>query len=276
MDNHVFYFQDENFNAEKALNGALKMIVGADGISMAALAADNTVLGLEAIQFSNKKYDNQYVESEIKEILSSQKLLAFTFGRVQAAISVPLATLVPQRLFSPQAFDTYFKLLDPAEPDTIYAHDAIDAFGCQLVWGAAPHFKHYLSRYQPQHIGSALIAQFHGLASQEGISIFMNVRGNQAQLFVFDLRNLVFYNTFEFIKPTDLLYFVLLVYDQFRLNPEYVPLQICGAILKGGDCYKILHKYIRIISFLTPGTLPDLPKGDKELPPHYWFDLFSL
>ena len=79
MDNHVFYYQDETIDAEKALNGTLKLIVGADGISMLAQDAQGTVLGLEAIHLAEKKFDDQYIESEIREVLSTQKLLTYTY-----------------------------------------------------------------------------------------------------------------------------------------------------------------------------------------------------
>lgn len=276
MDNHVFYYQDENLNAEKALNGRLKLIVGADGISMLALDAQDSVLGLAAIHIAEKKFDSHHAESEIREVFSNHKLLSYTFGDVQAAISVPQATLVPQRLFSPQDYATYFKLLNPVEPDTIFGHDEIAGLGGHLVWGAALYFKDFVSKYQPRHIGSALIAAFQAHAASDGFSICMNVRGNNAQIAVFDSQSLVFYNSFEFVKPTDLLYVVLLMYDQFRLNPEHIPLKISGALLKDAEHHKMLYKYIQHIRFLKPNKLPNLPNGKDALPPHFWFDLLSL
>ncbi len=276
MDNHVFYFQDENLDAEKARSGTLKLIVGTDGISMLAQDAQGAVLGLEAIQISDKKYVEHHVASEIRESLSGNKLLNYSFGSVRSAISVPLATLVPQRLFSAQDCATYFKLLNPVAPDTVFGHDETSEPGCHLVWGAAPLFKDFIAKYQPCHIGAALIAGFQEQASQEGHSLFVNLRGNQAQIAVFDLRSLVFYNAFEFLKPSDLLYFVLLAYDQFKLSPEHIPLRISGALLKDGEHYKMLCRYIQHIRFLKPNTMPALPNGQDALPPHFWFDLLCL
>jgi len=276
MDNHVFYYQDENLNAEKALNGTLKLIVGADGISMLALDDLGAVLGLESIHIAEKKFDNQHVESEIREVLYSNKLLTYTYGSIRAAISVPLATLVPQRLFSTQDCATYFKLLNPVDQDTIFGHEELTDPRCHLVWGAAPFFKEYIAKYQPSHLGTALIKGFQEHASLEGFSLFMNVRGNHAQIAVYDLRSLVFYNSFEFQKPADLLYCVLLMYDQFKLNPEHIPLKISGALLKDGEHFKMLYKYIQHLRFLKPNKLPNLPNSKDAMPPHFWFDLLSL
>jgi Protein of unknown function (DUF3822) len=276
MDNHVFYFRDENLDAEKARSGTLKLIVGTDGISMLAQDVEGAVLGLEAIHIAEKKYDEQHVESEIRELFSTNKLLAQSYGSVRAAISVPLATLVPHRLFSDQNCSTYFKLLNPVASDTVFGHEEIRDSGCHLVWGAAPFFRDFIEQYRPCHIGTALISGFQEQASQEGCSLFMNLRGNQAQIAVFDLRSLVFYNSFEFMKPSDLLYFVLLVYDQFKLNPEHTPLKISGALLTDGEHYKMLYRYIQHIRFLKPNTSPNLPNGEGAMPPHFWFDLLCL
>lgn len=276
MDKHVFYFQDEKLNADKASGGTLKIIVGSDGISLLALSATREVLGLEAIEVSDKIIDNQFFESEFVEYLRSQKLLSLPFGTVRAVLSTSLATLVPQRLFSPSEYAKYFQLLMPTAADTLFGHQEIPAFGCQLVWGAPPSFQYFIREYQPGHLATALIQKYHTLASAEGFSIFLNIRGHRAQITVFDLRGLVFYNTFEFNKPTDLLYFVLLVYDQFRLNPEHVPLQLSGGLLETGDHYKMLYRYIRNIQFLAPNAGLSLPKSDQALPDHYWFDLLSL
>jgi hypothetical protein len=276
MDKHVFYFQDENLSAEKASRGALKMIFGAEGLTMLALSAENEVLGLASIQISDKKVDNQYGEPALPEVLAGQQLLRYPYGSVNAAISTPLATLVPHRLFSEQACPKYFHLLQPTNQETIFGHEAIKDFGCQLVWAAPATFKPLVQQYQPRHLGGSLIQQFHALSSPEGYSIFMNVRSNLAQIIVFDTRNLVFYNTFEFNKPADLLYYVLLVFDQFRINPEQVPLQVSGALMEGTEHFNMLHKYVQKIVFITPKAIPNLPKSDKALPAHYWFDLLSL
>ena len=189
---------------------------------------------------------------------------------------MPLATLVPDRLFSPHECSKYFHLLQASKPETIFSHEALNGFDCHLVWGANSLFQQFVNRYQPKHLAGSLIRNFHERASEEGYSIFMNIRGNDAQIVVYDLRRLVFYNTFEFNKPADLLYFVLLVFEQFRMNPEQVPLQVTGALLKDSAHYNLLYKYIQNIVFINHKTASGLPKSDSALPAHFWFDLLSL
>lgn len=277
MDKHLFSFQDENLSTERAARGALHLIVGVDGLSVLASSAENQLLGLTAVQNTEKKAEHQYFEADLQGILREQRLLAYSFGTVRAGIFVPMATLVPNRLFSPQDCSKYFQLLQPGKQEMIYGYEELSGFDCHLVWAAPQQFQYFTNRYQPRHLAGILIRSFHTLASANGYSIFLNIRGHYAQITVFEQRRLVFYNTFEFNKPADLLYFVLLVFDQFRLNPEQVPLHVSGALLKDSDHYNILYKYIRNLEFLTPKKPAGLlPKGENTLPDHFWFDLLSL
>jgi Protein of unknown function (DUF3822) len=276
MDNHVFYFEDEQHNAVNAQKGALKMIIGADGLSLLALGADREVLGMAAIQPYDKKVDSAYLEASFQETLAQHPLLKHPFGNVSVRISTPLATLVPRRLFEPQHCHKYFTLLQPEQEGVLYGYELLDGFDCYLVWGAPASLQYVVNRFQPHHIAGALIPCYRQIAAENRHSIFANIRANLVQIVVYEQRNLVFYNAFEFNRPADLLYCVLLAYDQFRLNPEQVPLQLSGTILETGEHYKMLYKYIRDIQFLASAAPVHLPNQENALPPHCWFDLLSI
>ena len=86
----------------------------------------------------------------------------------------------------------------------------------------------------------------------------------------------MFFNTFYFSKPSDLLYFVLLTYKQFELNPLEIPLTLSGNVLEDSEIYKLLVRYIRTLRF---AELPEgfkLPEHSKNLQPHFWFDLSTI
>ncbi len=276
MDKYVFYFQDENLNAEKAMRGTLKIIVGYDGISIMALSAENEILGLEAIQISNDRFNSPYFDVRFREILAGIKLLHYKFSDVKAALSVPLVTLVPDRLFSSQAPEKYFRLLHPANTTMVFDQEKITALNCHLVWGATNAFKDFVDQYHPRHLAASLINNYLELISGAPHAVFLNIRNSNAQISVFHEQNLLFYNAFEFTKPTDLLYFVMLAFDQFKLNPEVVSLHVSGALLTESEGYKILNRYIERIVFMTPKSPPKLPKVAHALPVHFWFDVLSL
>jgi hypothetical protein len=56
-------------------------------------------------------------------------------------------------------------------------------------------------------------------------------------------------NTYSYKTPEDLIYYVLFCVEQLGLNPDTLPVIICGEIELGDANYEILYTYIRHISF---------------------------
>jgi hypothetical protein len=276
MDNRVFTFKDEQLNAADAANGRLMILAGKEGISMLAKSADNKILALDAVESSLKGGNLAYWDEDFKDFLAAHPLMGMAFQETKIAISTPLVTLVPDRLFSPDEYQSYFKLLSAPENGRIYGHEPIEGFGCHLVWAASQGFQPLFEKSNPRHLAACLIEQYRKLADNSNYSIFINVRSQVAQVALFDQGALIFYNSFEFVKPVDLLYFTLLAFDQFKLDPQHTPLHISGCLLESSDTYKLLFKYIKDIRFLPPVSEVNLQAIEAQFPRHYWFDLLSL
>ena len=69
---------------------------------------------------------------------------------------------------------------------------------------------------------------------------------------------------------------VLLVYNQFKLNPEVIPLHISGQLVKESAIYKSLYRYVRNISFLKISDTYQLNAKLSENPTYFFFDVLSL
>ena len=194
-------------------------------------------------------------------------------------VCIDNATLVPRRLFDAQDLQAYFKLLlQPSEYE--YAYDELPALDCSVVYAVEPVVTRMCGQYFPgaanMHQATPLLKAWHHAAPAGDYAVFVNVRHQAGQVAVFDRKNLLFYNAFGFVKPNDLLYFVLLAYDQFRLSPAEVPLTIGGNLAEDTEAFRLLHRYIDTIRF---AALPDsvvLPEETDHLPAHYWHDLFAV
>jgi hypothetical protein len=55
-----------------------------------------------------------------------------------------------------------------------------------------------------------------------------------------------------------------------------VKLQLAGQILENSEIYKSLYRYVRNIAFITPPAGIQLNASFKNVPTHYYFNLFSL
>jgi hypothetical protein len=59
------------------------------------------------------------------------------------------------------------------------------------------------------------------------------------------------YNTFQYVSETDLLYYVLYVYRQLKLNTEQIPLVISGELSSKATYYETLKQYLPATRYET-------------------------
>ncbi len=81
-------------------------------------------------------------------------------------------------------------------------------------------------------------------------------------------------NTYNYQSGTDVIYHLLNICDQFKLND--VPLQIGGMIEIDSDLHKEIKHYFESIIFEELPSGCDLAKGLKDFPPHYFSHLYAL
>lgn len=275
----VFDFKDAGFSDASAPQCALNVIVGTEGFSLLALARNGGVRALQMQHFPQAGRDFRDSETAIRTVFGSEQMFSYPFGELHCAFFNLNATLVPQRLFDPADLPAYFKiLLRPAEYE--YRADELPELGCHLVYALEPVVVRMCEQYFPaaktMHLALPLLKNWQRSTARGDYEVCVNLRNQVVQVAVFDRQNLLFYNASQFSKASDLLYFVLLAFDQFRLNPEEIPLTVSGHLLEDSDAFRLLHRYVRTVRFaLLPETIV-LPEETDSLPPHTWYDLFSL
>jgi hypothetical protein len=279
MDKLIFDFVNPGFSAESSAHCSLNLIAGTEGFSLLVFGKNGAIQALKSWHFPHAGRDFKDVETRIRTVFGSEKIFSFPFKDVRCAFFNLNATLVPRRLFNAEDLPAYFKLLlRPAEYE--YRYDELPECDCFLVYAAEPVVLNLCAQYFPQgrlsHLAASLLKNWRLMASVHDYEVFLNVRNQAAQIAVFDRRNLLFYNAFQFEKANDLLYFTLLAYDQFRLDPAEIPLTVSGSLLEDSDLLRTLFRYVRTIRFASLLGNVSLPEGAESLPGHFWFDLFSI
>jgi hypothetical protein len=279
MEKFVFDFKDPWLNAGSALRCTLNVVIGTEGFSLLAREKDGQIRALQTQHFSQVGRDFRDVETQIRTVFGFTTLLSHSFSELRCAFFNHNATLVPRRLFDPENLPRYFKiLLRPAEYE--FRFDELPEFDCFLVYAIEPMLTRTCGQYFPQakltHLATPLLKNWQRSAPPSDYTVCVNVRNHAAQVAVFDRKNLLLYNAFQFQKPNDLLYFVLLAYDQFRLNASEIPLMVSGHLFEDSDHFRLLHRYIREVRFAVLPETTILPEEADSLPAHYWYDLLSF
>lgn len=275
----IFSFQSDALTPALAATSSLRMVVGVHGVSL-LVKKDEQILALKAWQFSSQEKGFEAVESELRQVFGGERLLDWAYASKKCALGSAANTLVPRRLFDPQHLEPYFRLLLQENTDRKYGFTPLDSFDCHLVWAAESALidlcRMYFAADEMTHIGASLLARCHELSPQGGYAVFAHLRGQKVQISVFERKNLVLFNAYDFSKPSDLLYFILLVYQQFDLNPLEIPLTLSGTLMEDSDIFRLLVRYIRPMRFPPTVESMALPESVQNLPTHYWFDLSTL
>ena len=78
------------------------------------------------------------------------------------------------------------------------------------------------------------------------------------------------------ISSQDFAYFILNVYEQFKLSAETTPLSISGSLTEDSDLFKVIYRYIRYIGFVNTPSYFRFGQQFTGIPQHFYFDLFSI
>ena len=87
---------------------------------------------------------------------------------------------------------------------------------------------------------------------------------------------MIFFNSFSFKNENDFIYHVMLVFKQFDLNVENIPVFLSGQITDDSRLYRMVYRYINQVQFSKAPASVNFGKNSKEIPSHFYFDLFSL
>jgi len=192
------------------------------------------------------------------------------------------ATLIPGELYLEEHRESYLRITWADDPSCQVFSDSVEPPGARHVYrvpGAMMAAINDLFRGANLiHAGTVLINAVHKAYHNriDRPHLIINLRSRFFDMMVYDGKTMTYYNTFSFVAPEDVVYYIIFVMEQLILNPDEVPLILYGNISGRDDLYTLLYKYIRTIDFgvTTGGGCCPLTSGQVE--PHAYFSLFNL
>jgi Protein of unknown function (DUF3822) len=280
LDSKIIEYSDPEFDAEFARQCRLDLIAGIDGLSALATDARGTPVGIELWHFDHSGRRTNEPAMQTGRLFVANPQFEWPYATVQVAFFNTYTALVPRRLFDSQYLESYFKLLLRPGQALSYHFEPIPEFDSYLAYAVDRTLKAQIDLHLPKarltHLAAPQLRRFRKLAAQRSdYSVMANLRNQAVQIAVFEGPGLQYYNAFQFNKPEDLLYYLLLAYEQFRLNPVKIPLYLSGHYKEDTETYQLLKRYIAGIVPIPVSDVP-LPAGLNGMPEHYLTDLFSL
>jgi len=249
-----------------------------DSLSYCITKDTKELLVFKTIEFSPANKSSNSLRLALDTIWSEEANLSLPYRKIKIFTTSSQYTLIPNRLYSEQNKAHYLLPLKAAsEVRESFFADVLSSINARLIYALPTSIitfleTHYSNKYELQHSFSSLIDAF-SQQSAQGKEVYINVRDYHLQAFFFDNKELIFSNQFSFQSDKDFLYYLLLIYDQFQLNPKEVPLHIAGTLSIDSTIYKKIYKYIQDVIFVK---LPNNLRANVDLqryPAHLFFDL---
>lgn len=270
--------QEDSLAKKQTNNYELSILIGVDSFDYMVLDSRQQVLALKSFGLEDSR--NGHLNA-IEEAFRSDKFLHQPFRNIRAGLAGGRNTLIPLRLYDPNQNDAYIGQLTELLPGEEARADGLPMLGLYNVYTADKGEAALARRLFPGcrifHLCTALLEGLRHLpAREEGFSIFAHLKGSLLFITAFEGKELRFANMFRCQAARDFIYFVLLVYQQFGLNPEAQPLHLSGQLVRESEIFREAVRYIRHLEFLEPPAFFQFgPKLSQE--PHYFhFGLLSL
>ena len=266
-----------SFSKKNAAQYKLSILFGVDSLSYSVCSPSKELLVLKKINFG-EKLSLFSLSKHLEDIFQQEENLSLPFQSVSIQWIAPHFTIIPNNLYSAEDIKQYLiPLREPIKEAEKYASDKLVSINSHLIYSIPAEIKQLLNNqfsrnYQLKHSFSSLIDEFSRQAGS-GKEVFLNVRDYSLQAFFFDNKELIFVNQFTFQSEKDFLYYILLVYDQFKLNQTEVPLKIAGSLSTNSTIYNQLYRYVQHISFIDLPIIFQTDLDLKEHPQHLFFDV---
>jgi hypothetical protein len=267
------------FSGKATQTYQLSLLVGADSVYYLVNDAQLNVLALKSFHFDHSREKSATLN--LKSVFIEDEMLKLPYQTTKIVFTTPHFTLIPTKFYDDKSQLTYFENLTSLSGKEQFEYDVIKGIESNNLYLVDSELiaamKSTFPQAQHHHYMTALIQGYQKIAARrEGHQVFANIRDGQVQILFFDGKDLVFANSFPFRTPQDLVYFILNIYEQFKLSPEVTPLSISGSLTEDSDIFKFIYRYIRYINFVHTPTYFRFGQQFTGIPQHFYFDLFSV
>ncbi len=278
--------KDEKLNVEFISQYNLLLQVSNDYFRMSIVdSLNNRCLHLEEYKLENTHGFAGKILEQIHVIYDEHHLLNAGFWKsIKLNIVNDKFTLVPSSLFIEESAREYLKFNCDIDSifDTVsfYRHRGSDIVN---VHAADSKIVSWFKGIYPAkkieliHQTSACIeGMLQGIKDLDKKSMLISLDNSLLTVLVVENKKLQFCNTFSYKAEEDLIYFILLVIDELKIDRENDQVILFGDIEHDSEVFSRLYQYIRQLRFGTKPSNIIFSFWFDEVFDHKYFDLYSL
>ena len=269
---------DKSLIQSKTFQYHLSIQADLDGVCFSILDKESNRYLLFRKYSYSLSHDPEIQLKNVDQAFSTDEFLQSGYSTVSFIYLTRKSTLVPGVFFDESNIRTYFEFNHSLnEYDEIHYNyiSEIEGYNIFTIPSDLSNFiysKHKNVKYfhQATPLIHSVIAGLHELSG-----IHINLNRDFFDIVVIENSRLRLYNTFQYQNDTDLLYFVLYVIKQLKIDIASVITTICGEQCDKPAYYNALKEYIPNIVYLEP-VFPEFSPVFKKIGKHKFFNLFYL
>ena len=212
------------------------------------------------IQYISEKFEEKVEPKKLSEkldlVINKSEIINSNVIKVKLIVLNKLSSLVPLNLFQEELSLEYLKFNSKLIDGDFAAHDLIDEIEAVNVFLPFVNVNNYLlekfGSFNYYHYSTILIKKLIKYDSSKEISIYANIQSNNFHVIILKNKKLIYYNIFDFKEKEDILYFLLFVLKQNKIDQNKHKLSVLGKIKKESETYLLLTKFINNIEILNP------------------------
>jgi len=243
MDNFVFL--DSKFDLNKTHTYNLSIQVSLGGFSFSIHSLEGECLALKrSINYSNAK------SYSLKELFSLEELFDLQYHSVKFLVDVGKTSLVPDKMFDKNKLDYYQTLCFGSCENEVLLYDYVTSIQSyflysvpELLWLVV---NDKFSNFEIVHSMSSFISSVEVNSMKvEYPNVYVMISDEKLHVYIPGVDLYSFYNSYVFKTDSDLVYYLLNIYEEKSLSSLYSELKIRGEL--SNVAFPMLEKYIKSV-----------------------------
>jgi hypothetical protein len=269
---------DETLDINSTENYELSIQVSPEGFAFCLLdTIRNKYVFFRAFEPEENKF---FTADTLDEMISKDDFLTKRYKKVNAVVPSQRFTLVPTPLFDPAKKEEYFYFNHPNEDNELILNNKITDPDAFVIYSASKPVISLINKYFPGvHPYHQLKPLFHHIShcrkSISGSYIHIHIDREFFNLIIFKENQLSFCNSFTYRNISDILYFVMNVFQNLGIKQEET-IHFSGKTEKYDDLSSNFSIYVRNIKFSEPAGNFTFSYVFNEMDLHRFLNLFSI
>lgn len=232
-------------------NQELSIQAGLNGFSFLIKASSSEkYLVFKQYNFKNTLLVDELIR-KVEALVSKESFFSTSYSSAKLFFISQKATLVPEAFFSPEYLKKYFEFSHSMDELDELHYTYIESLKAYSVFSIPNYltgiFYTLLPQIKFEHQGTTLIK--YGLNSaNKGQSAILGINKTFFDIEIFENKELVLSNSFQYTNAMDFIYFVMYACKQLKIDLKTLQVQVLGDIKNHRKIISELRKHISNVS----------------------------